>query len=166
MKTKQGILLFACLFFFSFALFAQQPAYKALPCNDSSIAKQADSIIAIVAKHGYTLLRAASIAMESEYEIPVIVPLEKGSLYHFVFIGEKSSKLFEVRMYDWDQNLIIYEKRSGAETNVLAFSYAPNVTLHHMFNSLQVNKKKKKDLCGYIMLFKKTMAAENTMKSK
>jgi hypothetical protein len=32
------------------------------------------------------LLKEASITMESEYEMPVIVPLTQGSLYQFVFI--------------------------------------------------------------------------------
>lgn len=105
---------------------------------------------------GFTLLRENSITMESEYEVPAFVPLQQGSLYHFVFIGEPGSKLFEVRMFDQDENMIIYEKRGGGEGNVIAFSYVPNLTLQHMFNSLQVNKKKKKGLCGYVMLFKKT----------
>lgn len=141
----------------STSLFSQDTLHLK-PCNDSLIQKQADSIKQLVAKDGFTLLRENSVSMESEYEIPAIVPLQKGGLYHFVFIGDASSKLFEVRMYDWDENMIIYQKKAGSEGNIIAFSYVPNITMHHMFNSLQVNKKKKKGLCGYVMLFKKTKA--------
>ncbi|MGZ3858872.1 MAG: hypothetical protein ACXVMS_05020 [Flavisolibacter sp.] len=149
---------------FFFFLICLSPRVKAQdsihlqPCKDSLIQQQADSIKQLVAKDGFTLLRENSITMESEYEIPAIVPLQKGGLYHFVFIGDPSSKLFEVRMYDWDENMIIYQKKAGSEGNIIAFSYVPNVSMHHMFNSLQVNKKKKKGLCGYVMLFRKTKA--------
>lgn len=157
---KNGLLLLAAIFFLSYSTMAQEPVYRSVPCSDTAIARQADSIKHVVEKDGFTLLREASITMESEYEIPVIVPLQQGGLYHFVFIGAPTSRLLEVRMYDWNQDLIIYQKRSGAETNIVSFSYVPNVTLHHMFNSVQVNKKTKKGLCGYVMLFKKTAAAK------
>jgi hypothetical protein len=39
------------------------------------------------------LLKEASITMESEFEMPVIVPLTQGSLYQFVFIGEYQPSL-------------------------------------------------------------------------
>ena len=152
---KKTTFLFAAFILMCYAAFAQATIHLQA-CNNALIQQQADSIKQLVAKDGFTLLRENSITMESEYEIPAIVPLQKGSLYHFVFIGDASSKLFEVRMYDWDENQIIYQKKAGSEGNIIAFSYVPNVTMHHMFNSLQVNKKKKKGLCGYVMLFKKT----------
>jgi len=152
---KKTTFLFAAFILIYSAVFSQDTIHLQA-CNNALIQKQADSIKQLVAKDGFTLLRENSVTMESEYEIPAIVPLQKGSLYHFVFIGDVSSKLFEVRMYDWDENQIIYQKKAGSEGNIIAFSYVPNVTMHHMFNSLQVNKKKKKGLCGYVMLFKKT----------
>ena len=152
---KKTILFPLFILLVSSTVFSQE-TIRLQPCNDSLIQKQADSIKQLVAKDGFTLLREASITMESEYEIPTIVPLQQGSLYHFVFIGDASSKLFEVRMYDWDENQIIYQKKAGSEGNIIAFSYVPNATMHHMFNSIQLNKKKKKGLCGYVMLFKKT----------
>jgi hypothetical protein len=75
-----------------------------------------------------------------------------------VFIGEHSSGQVEVRLIDSDGNMVIYEKRSRSESNFISFSYIPKVTLYHQFRPLQVNKKKKKGLCGYVMLFKKTKA--------
>ncbi len=133
-----------------------QEVLRLQSCNNPLIQNQADSIKQLVAKDGFTLLREASITMESEYEIPTIVPLQQGSLYHFVFIGEAGAKLYEVRMYDAQENMIIYQKKAGSEGNIIAFSHVPDATLQYMFNALQVNKKKKKGLCGYVMLFKKT----------
>ena len=151
---KKTIFLFSFIIL-SYSVYSQE-VLRLQPCHNHEIVIQADSIKQLVAMDGFTLLRENSITMESEYEVPAFVPLQQGSLYHFVFIGEPGSKLFEVRMFDQDENMIIYEKRGGGEGNVIAFSYVPNLTLQHMFNSLQVNKKKKKGLCGYVMLFKKT----------
>jgi len=126
------------------------------PCNDSLIHVQADSITKAVALEGFTLLKENSVTMESQYELPVIVPLQEKSLYHFVFIGDHNSSQVEVRLIDADGNMVIYEKRSRSESNFISFSYVPKVSLYHQFRPLHVNKKKKKGLCGYVMLFKKT----------
>ena len=49
------------------------------PCSSSAILKQADSIKKFLAKQGFTVVKEASMQMESEYEMPVIVPLTEGS---------------------------------------------------------------------------------------
>ncbi len=152
---KKTTFLFLSLLALCTAGFSQE-VLRLQPCDNPLIQHQADSIKQLVAKDGFTLLREASITMESEYEIPTIVPLQEGSLYHFVFIGEAGARLYEVRMYDVQENMIIYQKKAGSEGNIIAFSHVPDATLQYMFNSLQVNKKKKKGLCGYVMLFKKT----------
>jgi hypothetical protein len=149
-----SFLLCTITYTFSFS----QEVLKLQPCQDSLILQQADSIKNAVALEGFTLLRESSVTMESQYELPVIVPLQERSLYHFVFIGEHSSGQVEVRLIDSDGNMVIYEKRSRSESNFISFSYIPKVTLYHQFRPLQVNKKKKKGLCGYVMLFKKTKA--------
>jgi hypothetical protein len=127
------------------------------PCNDTSILRQADSVKTIFESQGFTVLREASIAMESEYEMPVIVQLEEHSLYHVVFIGDYSSKLYEVRMYDWDEKMVVYQKKQWGDVdgNVISYSYIPKFTEFHMIKPVQVNKKKKK-MCGYIILLQKT----------
>jgi hypothetical protein len=135
-----------------------QEVLKLQSCQDSLILQQADSIKKAVATEGFTLLKENSVTMESQYELPVIVPLQERSLYHFVFIGDHNSKQVEVRLIDADGNMVIYEKRSQSESNFISFSYIPKVTLYHQFRILQVKKKKKKGLCGYVMLFKKTRA--------
>lgn len=128
------------------------------PCSNVSISHQADSIKEVLAKAGFTVVKEASVSMESEYEVPVIVPLTQGSWYQFVFIGDISSKLYEVRMFDWNEKQVVYQKKMWGDVdgNVISYDYIPKFSEYHMIKPLQVNKKKKKDLCGYVMLLKKS----------
>ncbi len=155
MKKLSFLLAISCLLISS-SIFSQE-VIRMQPCNDTSILRQADSVKAIFESQGFTVLREASIAMESEYEMPVVVQLEEHSLYHVVFIGDYSSKLYEVRMYDWDEKMVVYQKKQWGDVdgNVISYSYIPKFTEFHMIKPVQVNKKKKK-MCGYIILLQKT----------
>ena len=134
-----------------------QNVVRQAPCNNISIQQQADSIKANLALAGFIVIKEAGVTMESEYEIPVIVPLTQGSWYQFVFIGDNTSKLYEVRMFDWNEKQVVYQKKMWGDVdgNVISYSYIPQFSEYHMIKPLQVNKKKK-DLCGYVMLLKKT----------
>lgn len=153
---KSGILLSILLFFASFS-FAQQ-VIRVQPCNDTLIQRQVDSLKTIFSKQGFNVLREASITMESEYEMPVVVQLQERALYQVVFIGDITSKLYEVRMYDWDEKMVAYKKKMWGDVdgNIISYAYQPKFTEFHMIKPVQVNKKKKKNLCGYIMLLQKT----------
>ena len=130
---------------------------KLSPCTSPSILQQADSIKQFLAKQGFIVVKEASVQMVSEYEMPVIVPLTEGNWYQFVFIGDASSKLYEVRMYDWNEKQVVYQKKywGDVDSNVISYSYTPKFSEFHMIKPLQVNNKKK-DLCGYVMLLKKS----------
>jgi hypothetical protein len=134
-----------------------QTVIRQAACNNITIKQQADSIKAKLAEAGFIVVKEASVSMESEYEIPVIVPLTEGSWYQFIFIGDVTSKLYEVRMFDWNERQVVYQKKMWGEIdgNVISYDYIPKFTEYHMIKPLQVNKKKKKDLCGYVMLLKK-----------
>jgi len=110
------------------------------------------------AKDGFIVLKEASITMQSEYEMPVIVPLNQGSWYQFVFIGDISSKLYEVRMFDYNEKQVVYQKKKWGDVdgNIISYSYIPQFSEYHIMKPVQVNKTKKKGLCGYVMLLKKT----------
>ena len=103
------------------------------------------------------MVKEATMQMESEYEMPVIVPLQQGTWYNIVFIGDVTSKLYEVRMYDFQEKQVVYQKHfgQGMESNIISYSYIPKFSEYHMIKPVQVNKLKKKNICGYIMLFKK-----------
>jgi hypothetical protein len=157
-QMKRPYLLLCLLLLISSATFAQKDVIKIRSCDDSFIQHEVDSLKAMYSKDGFMLLKEASVAMESEYELPVIVPLSQGSWYQFVFIGDYTSKLYEVRMYDWNEKMVVYEKKQWGEVdgNIISYAYMPQFSEYHMMKPVQVNKKKKSNLCGYVMLFKKT----------
>ena len=133
-----------------------QDIIRQKPCSLESMLIQADSVKAILASQGFIIVKEASVSMESEFEMPVIVPLTEGSWYQFVFIGDITSKLYEVRMFDWNEKQVVYQKKMWGDVdgNVISYSYIPKFTEYHMMKAVQVNKKKK-NLCGYVMLLKK-----------
>ncbi len=134
-----------------------QNVIRQVACTNEAILHQADSIKQDLKKQGFIIVKEASMTMESEYEMPVIVPLTEGTWYQFVFIGDITSKLYEVRMFDWSEKQVVYQKKMWGDVdgNVISYNYIPKFTEYHMIKPVQVNKKKKRDLCGYVMLLKK-----------
>lgn len=153
---KTSLLFFT--FFFCCIISYSQDVIRLQSCQNDLISKQVDSLKGLYGKDGFVLLKEASITMESEFEMPVIVPLTQGSWYQFVFIGDYSSRLYEVRMFDWNEKQVIFQQKRWGDVdgNVISYSYIPKLSEFHMMKPVQVNKKKKKNLCGYVMLFKKT----------
>jgi hypothetical protein len=133
-----------------------QEVIKQTSCSDLYILKQADSIKNELSKQGFILVKENTMQMESEYEMPIIVPLNEGTWYQFVFIGETSSKLFELRMYDWEEKQVAYIKHQWGDVDgtVIRYSYIPKFSEYHMIKVEQSNKTKKK-ICGFVMMFKK-----------
>ena len=161
---KKPYLVLSIFLLLSFAAFSQKDVIKLQSCSNEFIQHQVDSLKDFYAKDGFLLLKEASVAMESEYELPVVVPLTEGSWYQFVFVGDYSSKLYEVRMYDWAEKMVVYQKKQWGDVdgNIIAYSYIPKLSEYHMMKPVQVNKKKKTNLCGYVMLFKKTPKDNST----
>jgi len=151
-------ILFSTLFLLCLYSATAQDVIRVQECNSPSIKQQVDSLKAFYTQGGFSVVREASITMESEYEMPVIVPLKQGTWYQFIFIGEMSSKLYEVRMYDWNEHEVAYQQKRWGDVdgNIITYSYVPKFSEYHMMKPLQVNKKQKKGLCGYVMLLKKT----------
>ena len=156
---KRSVILLTCLLFFALFSYSQE-VIRVQPCNNDMIQRQADSLKTEFAKQGFDVLREASITMESEYEMPVGVQLQERAQYQVVFIGDITSKLYEVRMYDWDEKQVAYQKKQWGDVdgNIIAFPYRPQFTEFHMIKPVQVNKQKKKGVCGYVMLLKKVRA--------
>lgn len=126
------------------------------PCSDSLIMHEIDSLKDFYGRNGFALLKEATVTMQSAFELPVIVPLNEGSWYEFVFIGDYTSQLYEVRMYDWDEKMVVYQKKQWGDIdgNIISYSYIPKFSEYHMMKPVQVNKHKK-NLCGCVMLFVK-----------
>ena len=156
---KPYLFIITTLILLSSSAFSQE-VIRLQSCSNELIGKQVDSLKNHYSKDGYILLKEASINMESEFEMPVIVPLTQGSWYQFIFIGDYSSRLYEVRMYDWSERQVIFRQNKWGEIdgNIISYTYVPKFSEFHMMKPVQVNKQKKKNLCGYVMLFKRTGA--------
>jgi len=77
-----------------------QDVIRQKSCSNQSITLQVDSLKKVFEANGFMVLKEANMSMESEYEMPVLVPMTQGAWYHIVFIGDPGSRLHEVRMYD------------------------------------------------------------------
>jgi len=154
---KKNFFSLLCFLFLAASAVVAQDVIRLQECNNADIRRQADSLKQLYARDGFQVIKETSIAMESEYEMPVVAPLQQGSWYQFVFIGDYSSRMYEVRMYDWDEKMVVYQKKMWGDVdgNIITFSYIPKFSEFHMFKPMQQNKQKKKELCGYVMLLKK-----------
>jgi hypothetical protein len=149
--------VFLILILLSLTVKAQDDVIRLESCMSESYKPQIDSLKQLFAAKGYEVVREASIKMESEYEMPIVVPLTQGAWYQFIFIGDPSSKLYEVRMYDWNEREVVYKKNMWGDVdgNIISYPYVSQFTEYHLIKPVQVNKQKKKGLCGYVILLKK-----------
>jgi hypothetical protein len=155
-KVLCPILMLSFAFLFSTDILAQNDVIRQQSCEGNPYQQTVDSLKKVYATQGFTLLREASMTMESEYEMPIIMPMTEGTWYQFVFIGDPSSRLYEVRMFDYNEKQVVYKKNMWGDVdgNIISYDYVPKFSEYHMIKPVQVNKSKKK-LCGYVMLLKK-----------
>lgn len=157
MKHLLSSFLLLAIVFISSHSQAQGDVIRLENCMNDSYKPQIDSLKKLFSAQGYEIVREASMKMESEYEMPILVPLNQGNWYQFVFIGDPASRLYEVRMFDYNERQVVYKKHlwGDVDGNIITFTYAPQFSEYHMIKPVQVNKKQKKGLCGYVMLLKK-----------
>jgi hypothetical protein len=141
----------------SYQLSAQNDVIRQQSCDGNPYQQDVDSLKQFYATLGYSVLREASMTMESEYEMPIVLPMTQGTWYQFIFIGDPTSRLYEVRMYDYSEKQVVYKKNlwGDVDGNIISFNYVPQISEYHMIKPVQVNKNKKK-MCGYVLLLKKT----------
>ncbi len=159
MKTHSGKWLLALIILFNVQVIFGQKVIRQESCDTRPYQEQIDSLKTFFTARGFILLREASMTMESEFEMPIIVPMSRGALYEFIFIGDPSSRLYEVRMYDNDEKQVVYQKKMWGDVdgNIISYAYIPQFSEYHMIKPVQVNRTKKK-MCGYVMLLKKVKA--------
>lgn len=159
--ASQGIyrrLALPLLLFFALPLVSSaQDIMRQQNCEGNPYQPEVDSLKTYYATQGYSVLRETSMTMESEYEMPIVLPMTQGIGYQFIFIGDPTSRLYEVRMFDYSEKQVVYRKNNWGDTdrNIISFAYVPQMSEYHMIKPVQVNKNKKK-MCGYVMLLKKT----------
>lgn len=95
--------------------------------------------------------------MDSEHEMPVVMPLSKETTYLLVFIGTPGSRIQEIKLFDWNEKQVAYHRKKAGDknSNIITFEYTALQSEFHTLRAFQVNKNKKKKLCGYVILFKK-----------
>ena len=149
-------LVFALLLISLSHVLSAQEVIKQESCDTNPFRSEIDSLKNVFSSQGYIVLREASMTMQSEYEMPIVVPMNQGSLYEFVFIGDPTSRLYEVRMFDYNEKQVVYKKNMWGDVdgNIISYAYIPQFSEYHMIKPVQVNKNKKK-LCGYVLLLKK-----------
>jgi hypothetical protein len=149
--------LFLAFFFSANISMGQSDVIRQQGCDGNPYQAIIDSLKHFYGDQGYAVLREASMTMESEYEMPIVLPMNAGSIYQFIFIGDPTSRLYEVRMYDYTEKQVVYKKNMWGDVdgNIISFNYVPQSTEYHMIKPVQVNKNKKK-MCGYVMLLKKS----------
>lgn len=150
------VLLTSAFLIYTTILFSQD-IIRQQSCDGNLYQEEVDSLKKYYANEGYSVLREASMTMESEYEMPIVLPMTQGVWYQFIFIGDPTSRLYEVRMYDYTEKQVVYKKNMWGDVdgNIISFNYVPQASEYHMIKPVQVNKNKKK-MCGYVMLLKKT----------
>nr|WP_294908149.1 hypothetical protein [uncultured Lacibacter sp.] len=143
-----------------------QDVIRQRSCSNQSISQQVDSLKKTFEQSGFMVLKEASMTMESEFEMPVVVPMTQGAWYHIVFVGDPNSKITEVRMYDYDEKQVFYKKlKPELDGNIISYGYMPKFSEWHMIKPVQVNKKNK-ECCGYILLLKKVKGSNETMPTR
>ncbi len=156
MKISGTHLLYWMLLLLPFQLAAQSISKD--PCSLGNILQQADSIKEYYHKEGFTVLREASVSMDSEYELPILMPMKQGEPYEVVFIGDARSNICEVKMYDYKEEQVVYQRKKDGEANphIIQYGYKPSASEYHLVKPVQVNELQKKNLCGYIIFLRKT----------
>ena len=160
MKTKLTAALILLLTTYTSHTFSQD--FQRPPCVRSAYQSQVDSLKQSLASRGYCLMKEASITMESTFDMPVVMQLEQGNMYHFVFIGDPASLEYQVTMFDWKDRMVFCKKsqRQAADGNVLYCSFEPETSKQHIFRPLQVTTAKSKTLYGYVLMFKKGLTVD------
>ena len=140
------IVSISLLLLFSNSLLAQNDVIRQESCDVGSYQRTIDSLKQFYSERGFSLFREASMTMESEYEMPIVIPMQQGTWYQFIFIGDPTSKLYEVRMFDYSEKQVVYKKNMWGDVdgNVISFDYIAQFSEYHMIKPVQVNKKKKK----------------------
>jgi hypothetical protein len=158
--TIRNVFVASILMCISGPAFSQSDVIKQQGCDTKPYQVSIDSLKQTFSSQGYTIVKEASMTMESQYETPIVVPMNEGTLYQFIFIGDPGSKLYEVRMFDWSEKQVVYKKNmwGTVDGNIISYNYMPKTTEYHMIKPVQVNKSKKK-LCGYVLLLKKSATA-------
>jgi hypothetical protein len=142
---------------------AQGNSAKLFKSGPASLRKQADSVKSRFLANGYTLLQEIPVTMKSEDDVPVIVNLKQGDWYQVVFIGDSHSQSSEIRMYDYDENEVVYKRNEvDKDGNIIAYSYVPRGSEFHLIRPIQHAENHQRVLNGWFVLMQKPAISNPT----
>ena len=117
-------------------------------CVEPVLRQQARELQQQFIEQGFTVSRDAMIHMSSNEPFPVVVELQKGVFYQFIFIGNTRAQKLTLELYDNDQKrLALKTSHTGKdEANYIFFSFVPEKSGPYVFALTQ--KVKQKAFCG------------------
>lgn len=116
-------------------------------CVDQAMRLQAEQLKLGFVKQSYVVYRDAMLSMESRQPAPIVVQLNKGQLYQFIYVGSKGSSKISMEIMDGEDNKIDERiLKNPAHTNYVVYSFIPDKTDAYLFVLTQ--HQKSKTMCG------------------
>lgn len=156
------LLFLTATFMFGGAAIAQKKNHDIITqadCRVDYMLRSADSMLVKYQKDGFVRMMATPVSNENAYDMPVLFPLQQGVHYHFIYIGDKASKTYEMRLTDKMDHVAVKQRKMWGDVdgNIIEFSYKPQSSDGYVANLFQYNPKLKQEkICGYFMVLKRT----------
>lgn len=149
MKLKIFSFSAVCLFFLNANMFAQKTVGS---CHDINISEQAEALKKSFAKQGMIVFQEAMLQMTSMEPAPIVVRLQQGISYQFIYIGNETASRIIMEVFD-GRNKKTDEKIERGSDNSIVYRFTPPATDNYLITLIQ--KKGTKDMCGYFGIMTK-----------
>lgn len=145
MKTT----LIAITILFTALSFSQQATAQKprTGCNDVSIKNQGDGVKTGLTKQGLSLFQEAMISMQTMEPAPVVVKLNAGQSYQFIFVGDQDASRMAMELYD-GKDKKVDEKVVRGGGNQIVYTYTAPKTDEYLITLMQ-KKRGRDNMCGY-----------------
>ncbi len=131
-----------------------------LGCKDVNLLVQADEQKQNLIAQGFELVNDGMLNMASREEFPVVVRLQAGVFYHFVFLGNSRAKKMNLKLFD-PGNILQIEKQLEPlqkSNNIISFSFTPANSGSYTLLLHQIMKqelfKGPEHVCGSLSILK------------
>lgn len=151
------LLSFLFLSFAQVSLAQEQPQ---VGCNDKVIRLQSEQLKADFKQQGMTVYKDAMMSMESRQPSPIAVQLNKGVLYQFIYVGDRSASRIDFELFDGDDKRLEQQTLKDPKSkNFLVYSFVPDKT--DMYLIVLTQKWKTKSMCGSFTIMQNPTAPAN-----
>lgn len=158
---KRVLFLSLLSIIFTLQSFAQGNPNK-LGCKDKDLLVQASEQKVSLKAQGFNIENDAMLRMKSREEFPVLIHLEAGVFYHFLFLGNTRAKKMQLQIIDPNQKFIIEKKQLPYKnsSNTISFSFTPaqsgtySILLFQNMKQELFTFKDAPEVCGSFTIFK------------